>query len=312
MALAGSAASLIAASADAETFPMPPAGDDVIGGLRWVSARPGDTLVDIAARYDVGYEEIRSANPGVDSWLPREGTRVRLPTRYVLPAGPRQGIVLNIAEMRLYYFPKPRRDQPAVVMTFPVSIGRGDWSTPVVNTRVRSKVVDPVWTPPDSVRAEHAADGEVLPEKVLPGEDNPLGKHALRLDLPSYLIHGTNKVFGIGMQVTHGCVRLYPQDIETLYREVPVGTAVRIVNQPYKAGWRNGVLFLEVHPWLEGTPVDVQRNRSPLVQVLVEATRERANYGINWAEVEVIDWEKSGVPMPVNSKSSPDAGAMGR
>jgi len=292
-------------SARAETFQLPPPGDDLVGDLRVVSATDEDTLIDIARRNDLGYDEIRNANPAVDSWMPRANTQVTIPSRYLLPAAPREGLVVNVAEMRLYYFPKPKPGEPATVETFPVSIGRGNWSTPIVTTKISKKVVDPAWYPPKSIRAEHAADGDQLPEIIKPGPDNPLGKYALHMTLPSYLIHGTNNEFGIGMQVTHGCIRMYPEDIERMYKEVPVGTPVRIVNQPYKAGWHQGTLYLEVHPLLDGTPEAEQRNKTPMVDALVAATRDHADYPVDWEKARDIDIEARGMPAPVGPVSTP-------
>jgi L,D-transpeptidase ErfK/SrfK len=220
---------------------------------------------------------------------------------------PREGIVINVAEMRLYYYPKAKPGQPATVETFPVSIGRGDWKTPVVTTKISGKVKDPSWTPPKSIRAEHAADGDPLPAFVAAGPDNPLGRYALRMTLPSYLIHGTNKQYGIGMQVTHGCMRLYPQDIERLYREVPVGTTVRIINQTYKAGWRQGQLYLEVHPALDGTAVEKLRDKTPMIEALTSATKAVADYPIDWDQVDVLDMERSGLPAAVGPARAPVA-----
>lgn len=288
----------------ADVFPLPPPGEDMIGGITSVSAGPDDTLIDIARANDLGYDEIRAANPAVDSWMPRLDTTVVLPKFYLLPAGPREGIVINVAEMRMYYFPKAKPGQPATVETFPVSIGRGDWNTPLVSARVSGKVVDPSWTPPKSIRAEHEADGDPLPAKIPGGPDNPLGKYALRLTLPSYLIHGTNNEYGIGMQVTHGCMRLYADDIERLYRTVPIGTPVRIINQRYKAGWHQGMLYLEAHPPLEGPRGEDGRGKTPMVEALTAATKALPNYPIDWHQVDVTDLESSGIPAPVGSVSS--------
>ncbi len=193
----------------AERFEMPPDGNDVVGALTVVSARADDTLLDIARRHGLGYEDIVRANPGVDTWLPGEGTEVLLPTRFVLPPGSRQGVVLNLAEYRMYYFPEPKDGEPAMVMTYPMSIGRMDWETPLGLASVVSKVKNPTWYPPESVRAEHAADGDPLPRIVPPGPKNPLGKFAMRLSIPGYLLHCTNRTAGVGMRVTHGCLRMF-------------------------------------------------------------------------------------------------------
>jgi L,D-transpeptidase ErfK/SrfK len=283
----------------AEILALPAPGDDLVGEIRTVAAFDDDTLVDIARRNGLGYDEIRAANPAVDAWMPRADTQVTIPGRHLLPRAPREGIVINVAEMRLYYFGKAKGGQPATVETFPVSIGRGDWSTPLVTTHVSRKVTDPVWHPPKSIREEHAADGDPLPEVVRAGPDNPLGKYALHMRLPSYLIHGTNKQYGIGMQVTHGCIRMYPEDIERLYQQVPVGTPVRIINQPYKAGWHQGALYLEVHPLLEGVPVNELSDRTPLIEALVEATRLRPDYPIDWHKAREVALEASGMPAQV-------------
>ena len=170
-------------TAQAEQFELPPDDNDVVGALTVVAARADETLLDLARRHGLGYEDIVRANPEVDTWLPGEGTEVLLPTRYVLPPGPRKGVILNLAEYRMYYFPEPKDGEPAIVMTYPMSIGRMDWETPLGLTRIISKVRSPTWYPPESVRAEHAADGDPLPRIVPPGPKNPLGAFAMRLGL---------------------------------------------------------------------------------------------------------------------------------
>ncbi|HSD70645.1 MAG TPA: L,D-transpeptidase family protein [Woeseiaceae bacterium] len=245
------AVALLAAPAHAEVYDLPPDGNDVIGAISSVRARAEETLLDIARRHGLGYEDIVRANPQVDPWLPGADTEVILPTRYVIPSVPRRGIVLNLAEYRMYYFPEPAAGSPAVVMTWPMSIGRMDWATPLGMTRITAKAKNPSWYPPESVRAEHLADGDPLPRVVPPGPKNPLGAYAMRLDLPGYLIHGTNRPAGVGMRVTHGCIRMYPEDIEYLFGLAGVNTSVRIINEPVKIGWDNEELVLEVHRTLE-------------------------------------------------------------
>lgn len=244
-----------ATGARAEVFALPPAGQDVIGALTTINAREDDTLLDIARRHGLGYEDIVRANPGVDTWLPGEGTEVVLPTRFVLPPGPRSGVVLNLAEYRLYYYPKPRDGEPALVMTYPISIGRMDWATPLGRTRVVAKARNPSWYVPESILAEHAAAGDPLPRIVPPGPKNPLGTRAMRLGIPGYLIHGTNRPAGVGMRVTHGCIRMFPEDIVFLFDEIAVDTPVRIINEPVKIGWDGDEIVMEVHRTLESAPV---------------------------------------------------------
>lgn len=235
----------------AEVYDLPPPGNDVIGAVTTVTSRADETLLDIARRHGLGYEDIVRANPLVDTWLPGEGTEIVLPTRYVLPPGPRSGVVLNLAEYRMYYYPQPQAGQPAVVMTYPISIGRMDWETPLGRTSIVAKVRNPSWYPPESIRAEHLAAGDPLPRVVPPGPKNPLGDRAMRLGLPGYLIHGTNRPSGVGMRVTHGCIRMFPEDIEYLFERVDVSTQVRIINEPIKIGWNGDELVVEVHRALE-------------------------------------------------------------
>ncbi|NND60432.1 MAG: L,D-transpeptidase family protein [Gammaproteobacteria bacterium] len=222
--------------------------DDVVGDVRVVIATHEDTLPALARRYDVGYDEIVGANPGVDVWLPGAGTEIVLPTRFILPPGPREGIVINVAARRLFYYPV---SEPGVVLTFPVGIGRDDWATPLGAATVVDKLVEPAWYPPASIRAEHAAKGDPLPAIVPPGPDNPLGRHALLLSMDGYLLHGTNKPAGVGMQVSHGCIRLYPEDIEGIFADLPLGTPVRIVDEPVLAGWRGEQLYMQRYAAIE-------------------------------------------------------------
>ena len=225
-----------------DRFVVPDENTDVVGLVQVVIARDEDTLPDFARRYGLGHDEIVAANPDVDPWLPGKGTRVVLPTQFVLPDAPRDGLVVNLASLRLFYYPKPEEGEPQTVVTHPIGIGREGWRTPLGRMRITEKIENPTWTPPASVRREHAAKGDHLPGVVPAGPDNPLGAYAMRLGRPSYLLHGTNKPFGVGMRVSHGCVRLYPEDIAELFPEIPVGTNVYIVSQPYLAGTKNGEL----------------------------------------------------------------------
>ncbi len=291
----------LASTADAAVYPLPPPDQHLIGEPAVTIAAHEDTLLDIAREHGVGYADIVAANPGVDAWLPGGGTRVLLPTRYVLPPGPRTGLVLNLPEMRLYYYPEPAADEQAVVMTFPVSVGRMDWATPLGVTRVVSKARNPSWYPPPSVRSEAREDGRDLPPVVPPGPDNPLGDYALRLAIPGYLIHGTNRPAGVGMRVTHGCVRMFPEDIEFLFDKVPLGTPVRIVNLPWKLGWGGDLLYLEAHEPLEEDAENRARGLTALTQLVVTATSERTA-DIDWDVLETVAHESLGVPLPAGVK----------
>jgi L,D-transpeptidase ErfK/SrfK len=230
-------------------FPFDPKTTAVVGTLQVTHSRHEDTLADIARRFNLGYDEVVRANPGVDPWLPGEGTRIVLPTQFVLPEAPAEGIVVNIAALRMFYFPKPKqKDGPRTVMTFPIGIGKVGWATPVGSTKVVSKREKPFWTPPPSVRKEHAEAGDPLPAQVPPGPDNPLGLYAMNLGWPSYLIHGTNKPPGVGMRASHGCIRMYPEDIATVFPEVSVGMKVTVVNQPLLYRWQGDALYVQSYP----------------------------------------------------------------
>jgi L,D-transpeptidase ErfK/SrfK len=304
-------------AAQAEQFELPPGDNDVVGALTVVAARADETLLDLARRHGLGYEDIVRANPEVDTWLPGEGTEVLLPTRYVLPPGPRKGVILNLAEYRMYYFPEPKDGEPAIVMTYPMSIGRMDWETPLGLTRIVSKVRSPTWYPPESVRAEHASDGDPLPRIVPPGPKNPLGAFAMRLGLPGYLIHSTNRPAGVGMRVTHGCIRMFPEDIRFLFDQVSVNTPVRIINEPVKVGWHGDELVMEVHRALDVVPFEtdsgeitnevqpedllVQPERNiltALTEQFVAATNTRAGE-LDWERAEELLERADGIPMPV-------------
>lgn len=237
---------------DPYVFTLESPQQSVIGRPQIVFTETDDTLSYIAREYGLGYDELVAANPGVDPWLPGEGTPVLLPTQYVLPDVPREGIVLNIAAKRLFWFPE---GEPFRVFTYPIGIGRVGWATPTGEASVVAKATDPVWYVPWSVQQEHAAAGDPLPPMVPPGPDNPLGRHVLQLDMPGYLIHGTNKPYGVGMRVSHGCVRLYPENIEELYAMVGIGVPVTIVNEPYLVGSLDGDLYFEGHAPLADDPV---------------------------------------------------------
>ncbi len=289
----------------AETFAIPANGDSVVGALGIVSTEYEDTLIDLGRVYNQGYVEMKLANPKVDPWLPGVDTEVVIPAQYVLPDTPREGIVVNVAEMRLYYYPKPKRGERAVVVTHPVSIGRQDWKTPHGLARVVAKTANPAWYPPESIRAEHAAYGDPLPKVVPPGPDNPLGKYALRLSLDGYLIHGTDKPRGIGMRVTHGCMRLYPADIERLYFQVAVGTPVRIVNQPVKVGRMNGAIYLEIHPPLDEDAGAIRGGYDHAVGIIANTS---PGDEVDWDRMQKVVSERKGIPVLISK--APDAASF--
>ena len=260
----------------ANHFVLETLDQSVVGEPQVVFTRKSDTLSDLARAYGLGYDELIEANPGVDPWLPGENTPVLLPTQFVLPDVPRQGIVLNIATKRLFYFPAMPEGEKQVVKTYPIGIGRVGWETPLGMTTVVAKARDPHWYVPASVRREHAEMGDPLPSVVPPGPENPLGHRVLKLEMPGYLIHGTNQPYGVGMRVSHGCVRLYPENIELLYELVDIGETVTIINEPYLLGVRHGERYFEGHVPLEDDAVgDEDRLRALLDTPVAAGLDER-------------------------------------
>jgi L,D-transpeptidase ErfK/SrfK len=301
-------------------FEIDPDHDDVVGQVQVTVATKADTLPDIARRFNVGYEEIVRANPGVDPWLPGEGREITVPTQYILPNAPRDGIVINVAAMRVYYFPpnlvngkkvarKPGDRQ--VVYTHPIGIGKVGWSTPEGSTRTVSKQKDPVWRPTASIRKEHAENGDPVPAIVPAGPDNPLGKYKFTLGWPTYLIHGTNKPYGVGLRSSHGCIRLYPEDIETFYEMIPNGTPVHVVNQPFVFGWHQGQLYLQALSVLEDDPRDWKNAQKKLLQktftTRIQQELKARNETVNWDNVARMTHEPRGLPLSVSRGETSDA-----
>jgi len=273
----------------------------IVGYVQRTVIGKEDTLSDIARRFDVGYQEMILANPGVDPWLPGVGREVVVPTQFILPAAPHEGLVVNLAAMRIFYYPPPKKsgDTP-IVYTYPIGIGREGWKTLEGTTRVVERTKNPVWIVPASVRAEHAKDGDILPARMPPGPDNPLGQYRLRLGWPTYLIHGTNKPYGVGMRVSHGCMHLYPEDIAALFDLVPVGTKVTIVNQPYLFGWADDTLYMQAYAVMEDDARDWSKNREQLLShVMTPKTRKEVSSQNEWDRIAALSRAARALPVPV-------------
>lgn len=289
---------VVVQSVHAAVFQLPTNGDSVVGQFQHVILSASDTFADIARKYDVGFNELVDANPNVDPWLPAEGTQIVIPTQYVLPNEPWKGIVVNITEMRLYYFPASKGVEFPMVYTFPIGIGRENWETPLGDFKVVEKMENPIWTVPQSVLDEAKREGRDIPAVVPPGPDNPLGAHALMLSASGYFIHGTNKPLTIGRRVSHGCLRLYPEDIEQLVRNVPRGIPVKIINTSVKAGRKDEVLYVEVHP-----PLKLSKNTKSIVRkAAVSTIKKYAGQKLDrqtWKRVYLVASQLSGLPIPV-------------
>jgi L,D-transpeptidase ErfK/SrfK len=299
MGLAAGVAALLPRTTRAATAPAVPA-DSVVGEVAFHFTRQGETLYDIARAYDLGIMEMLAANPGVDPWLPGPGVPLILPTAFILPAAPRDGIVLNSPELRLYYFSKRKGAPP--LQTRPIGIGREGFQTPVGHTTIVRKQPNPTWYLTESERADYPELGPSVP----PGPDNPLGAFCLYLGWPGYGIHGTNKPWGVGRRVSRGCIRLYPEDVEALYPQVPVGTRVTVVEQLAKVGWRLGELHLEIHPSL--AQLDALDNGQPIAPEAVEGLQELVLKAagdqavrIDWNEVRRAQAERRGFPVRITA-----------
>jgi L,D-transpeptidase ErfK/SrfK len=307
--IAGAALLFAASFANAAVFELPEDGSNVVGVDTIITAQHSDTLLDIARRYSIGYEEIIRANPSVDMWLPGEGTQVLVPGRRILPPGARDGVIVNLPEHRLYYFPKLKKGEKPVVITYPVSTGKFDRKTPLGQTRVAMKTKNPSWHPPESIRKEHAAAGDPIPRVVPPGPKNPLGAFAMRLAMGdgTYLIHGTNNPVAVGLAITHGCVRMYPEDIAELFSQVPVGTKVSLVNEPIKLADVNGELWIEAHPPVEVEgDAAVEPSLDALSQMLQASLGERTT-AIHWDFAGSALQLASGMPTMIGLEIPEDA-----
>jgi L,D-transpeptidase ErfK/SrfK len=284
--------------------------DDVVGHVQVVTIGEHDTLPDVARRFNVGYQEIVRANPGVDPWLPGVGREVVVPTQFVLPAADRKGIVINLAAMRIYYYPPAKKDEPQVVYTHPIGIGKVGWSTPEGKTRVISKEKDPVWRPTASIREEHRKNGDPLPAVVPAGPDNPLGRHKFTLGWATYLIHGTNKPYGVGLRSSHGCIRMYPEDVAMFFDMIPPGTQVQVVNQPYVFGWHEGQLYLQAFDVLEDDKRDWSKSRpkilSKTLNKRIETLLAERQESIDWDRVAEIAADPRGLTLSVSDPSQTD------
>jgi L,D-transpeptidase ErfK/SrfK len=277
---------------------------DAVGAVQLTTATKDDTLTDIARRFNIGYEEILRANPKLDPWLPGAGKQIVVPTEFILPNAPHEGIVINIAAMRLFYFPAHKAGEPQEVLTHPIGIGKVGWATPEGVTKIVRRQKDPTWRVPVSVLKEHKENGEILDRVIGPGPDNPLGRHAFYLEWPSYLIHGTNKPAGVGLRSSHGCIRLYPEDIAQLFDMVPIGTHVRVVNQPFVFGWKDGQLYMQAFDVLEDDPRDWQKAQKKLLNKSLAVTLQKQlkshDEQVNWDLVSALAHAPRGVPVPIS------------
>jgi L,D-transpeptidase ErfK/SrfK len=302
LTLAGLVPGLAAISAAART--AAPAADDIVGELTYHVTRREETLLDLARERDVGILELSAANPGFDPWIPEPESLVTLPTAHVLPDAPRRGLIINLAELRLYFIP----EEGGTPVTHPIGVGRDGYATPLGATKIVRKQQNPTWYP----TASKLRDEPHLPRVVPPGPDNPLGAHALYLGWPTYLVHGTNKPYGVGRRVSRGCIRMYPEDAANLFELVPVGTPVLVLDQAIKLGWRAGELFLEAHPTIAQLDELEERHSFPLqppVDIAAEivAKAGEQQHRVDWRLVEAELVSRRGIPVQITASADATA-----
>ena len=304
LALGGALAPLARAS----SFALPAGGGNVVGHMRVITLEnPGNTLLDIARHYDLGYNEITAANPGVSVWLPGVGTRIVVPTEFILPPRPWVGIVVDIPQRRLYYFPKPRAGLPARVITFPIGIARRGWPTPLGRTRIIAKFRDPSWIVPKDILQEHRSEGDPqFPRYFAPGPGNPMGMLAMQTGFPAIFIHGTDRPWGVGMRVSHGCMHLYPEDAAYLFPRVPVGTPVRVIDRPVLVGMRGRQLYVSAAPAVS----DYSSPESYATRAVAALSRLRAHHPgllpepLPWKQLLAAAQARQIVPVPIGPGAS--------
>tara|TARA_X000001036_G_scaffold7282_2_gene6584 strand:- start:6426 stop:7427 length:1002 start_codon:yes stop_codon:yes gene_type:complete len=284
----------------------------VVGDLKSIKVSRDETVADLAIRYKTGFQDLLIANPNSHHWSPKANSKYLIPSMYILPQESYNGIILNLAELRLYFYIRGSDlYENTKVLTYPVGIGRLDWKTPLGETFIKTKVESPSWYPPKSIILEHEERGEILPREVKPGPDNPLGNYVLKLNVDGgYLLHGTNKKHGIGMMVSHGCIRLRNEDIETIFHNAPVGTKVKIINQPIKLGIYKNFLYMEVHAF---NKKEVYSNNQknllttdniymPVNQVM-NFIEKNPSYSIQWKKVFETFEESKGIPIIIGKRS---------
>lgn len=271
-------------------------GTDVVGNVQHISFKEGETLSSIARQYDIGYYELLEANPHLNPYYLKNGMQINIPTQYVLPSEKHEGIIINLAELRLYYFPKDSN----TVITTPLAIGRQGWDTPEGTFYIMEKIKNPTWHVPKSIAADLAKYGETLPASIPPGPDNPLGAYALRLNVPSYLLHGTNVPTTIGRRISAGCIRLYPEDIALLFGKTQVGTPVRIINEPYKIGFNGKAIVMEAHaPLSEIREKNLDLSNLWKNQINQFVSTQDLPMKIDWKMVDYIAHLQAGIPAQI-------------
>lgn len=278
----------------ASTFVIPQNGN-IIGEVQRTTVEPGDSIATISLRYDMGGYEMLEANPGIDYDRPKPGTVITIPSRYILPEAPHKGIVINLAEMRLYHY----HDDGVHVSTYPVGVGQEGWNTPLGKSHITRKRLHPTWVVPDSIMENHRKHGKIIPKVKPPGPTNPLGDYAMNISFKGIVIHGTPQPKAVGVRSSHGCIRMRNEDVGALFHGVKVGTPVYIIHQPTKIGQLNGRIYLESH-----VPISqelTQADQYDLKGLIKKVVPKGKDYQVEWAMIERLQNRPNGIPLPIGS-----------
>lgn len=299
-ALTGTACLLLAALATpviASTYSIPQSGNGIIGATEYITAVPGETLVTIARRFDLGLNAILAANPGITSNVPLQpGEHIKVPTSFILPPLAHHGIIVNLPEMRMYYY-----FADGVVKTYPIGIGKIGKTIPIERTAITRKVVNPIWIPPADIIAFNEEQGIKLPRIMQAGPDNPLGPYAIYLKIPTYLIHSTIYPESIGRRASFGCIRMHENDIKDFFPLVTPGTPVVIVDMPSKVGWQGNLLYLESHAPLEERSGELGATYPGMINEVETASTDRPAF-VDWQLVSTLSVNRDGMPHDIGFK----------
>ncbi len=277
------------------TFVMP-ANGNVVGNIQYATVQPGDSIADVAIRYNMGGYEMLEANPGINYSHPNPGTRLVIPSRFILPDAPKKGIVINLSEMRLYFY----HPDGVHVSTYPVGVGQDGWNTPIGKTSIVKMRERPTWIVPDSIMENYIANGKTVNKVIPPSPTNPLGEYAMNTGFASIVIHGTPYPKAVGLRSSHGCIRMTNQDVGELFKMVKVGTPVEIIHQPAKIGQENNKLFMEAHVPISSSLYDSDyKDVGSMIHKLADKIGKR--YKVEWNEVERIRHQANGYPLPIGS-----------
>lgn len=286
---------LVSTNVFATAYNVPPASQSLIGQVQYSSAGSNDNAATVAQRYDIGFNALESANPHLNVARGVSGATLQIPTQHLLPNLPREGIIVNLPEMRMYYFVGKK------VLTYPIGIGKIGKTIPITKAEITTKKTNPTWTPPDDIREFNLQQGVILPKVMPAGPDNPLGPYAIYMTVPTYLIHSTIFPESVGKRASFGCIRMYESDIVEFFPSIQGGIPVAIVNSPVKVGWQNEHLYIEAYQPLEEHGNAYDTTLPGMVHMIADASKNQ-NTLIDWQLVSYIDKARDGLPHEIGTK----------